>query len=308
MDLVTVIFGLLVGLLVGATGVGGGSIMTPLLILVLGVTPTTAIGTDLAYAAVTKTLGGFRHYRKGSVDTRLSGWLAVGSVPGALGGVYVLKLLQRAYGDEFDTIVLGIVAGALAVTGIATLGRSLLIDNASSRERHTAELHTGHKILAAVIGLVVGFVLGISSAGSGALIAVALIVVFRLTPRRVVGTDIFHAAILLWVASFAHLVSGNVDLLLALNLLLGSLPGVWIGSSLAFKARPEILRTALGIVLCTAASGMAIKAGVDVPAPVFVGIPLILIGIAWLVPRRRARLRERREARRAASAVQGAPV
>src|SRR5436305_13667682 len=128
MDPITVIFGFCVGLLVGMTGIGGGSIMTPLLILVVGVKPVTAIGTDLFYAAVTKTLGGWRHWRQGTVDQRISGWLAVGSVPGALGGVYVLKILQDSV-SNFDDLVLFIVAGALAVTGIATLARAGFMRN-----------------------------------------------------------------------------------------------------------------------------------------------------------------------------------
>src|ERR687893_575955 len=115
MDLVVVLFGLGVGVLVGTTGIGGGSIMTPLLILVLGTKPVVAIGTDLAYAAITKTVGGWRHLRKGTVSLGISGWLAVGSVPGALGGVVVLEWIHGAYGESFDDIVLWAVAGALII-------------------------------------------------------------------------------------------------------------------------------------------------------------------------------------------------
>jgi uncharacterized protein len=280
MDPLIIIFGFFVGLLVGMTGIGGGSIMTPLLILVVGVKPVMAIGTDLAYAAITKTLGGWRHFRLGTVDITLSVWLAVGSIPGALGGVWVLERLHDAYGDGFDTTVLWIVAAALAVTGIATLGRALLTFPAD-RERETLRLARKHKIAAVAIGLAVGFVLGVSSAGSGALIAVGLILVFRLTPRRVVGTDVFHAAMLLWVAGVAHVVAGNVDFLLTINLLLGSLPGVWIGSGAAVRVPVGVLRPALGIVLCTASAGLLIKAGADIPGPAFVAIPLVLGSLAW---------------------------
>src|SRR3954453_22577145 len=249
MDPITVVFGLCVGLLVGMTGIGGGSIMTPLLILVVGVKPVTAIGTDLFYAAITKTLGGWRHLRQGTVDQRISWWLAAGSVPGALGGVWGVERLHHAYGKDFDKMTLFIVAGALLVTGVATLGRAMFMRNVASRERETVDLQLKHKIAAVSMGLTIGFVLGISSAGSGALIAVGLILVFRLTPRRVVGTDVFHAAILLWVASFAHIISGNVDFGLAGNLLVGSLPGVWIGGSASLKVSPAVLRPTLGIVL-----------------------------------------------------------
>src|SRR5439155_7148308 len=242
MDPVIVVFGLCVGILVGMTGIGGGSIMTPLLILVLGIKPVVAVGTDLAYAAITKTLGGWRHLRHGNVHRRISAWLAVGSVPGSLVGVWILHRIHEAHGDDFDSIVLYIVAGALALTGVATLGRAMFVRNVEARERYTMPLRLKHKAAAIVIGLCVGFVLGVSSAGSGALIAVGLIVVFRLKPQRVVGTDVFHAAILLWVASFAHLVSGNVDLGLTANLLVGSLPGVWIGTSASGKVPSAVLR------------------------------------------------------------------
>src|SRR3954471_19857198 len=127
MDPIVLLFGLGVGVLVGTTGIGGGSIMTPLLILVLGTKPVVAIGTDLAYAAITKTVGGWRHLRKGTVSLGISGWLAVGSVPGAIGGVVVLNWLHKAFGDGFDGFVLWAVAGALMLCGVATLGRALLL-------------------------------------------------------------------------------------------------------------------------------------------------------------------------------------
>jgi len=281
MDPVIILFGLCVGILVGMTGVGGGSIMTPLLILVLGIKPVVAVGTDLAYAALTKTLGGWRHMRLGNVDQSVSGWLAIGSVPGSLAGVIVLDIVHRSYGKGFDDVVLFVVAGALVLTGVATLWRAMFMPNAAARERHSFQLHTKHKVAAVIIGLTVGFVLGVSSAGSGALIAVALIIAFRLTPDRVVGTGVFHAAILLWVAGTAHLLSGNVDLGLTANLLIGSLPGVWIGTSAKLKPPARVLRPLLGIVLCTAALGLLIKANIGVPGPVFVGVPVALSLLAW---------------------------
>ena len=123
MDFALVAFGLGVGILVGMTGIGGGSLMTPMLILVFGVTPVTAIGTDLAYAAVTKTVGGYKHMRQKTVDIRLSSWMAVGSVPAAIGGVYVLGLLEDWAGRDFEDVVISILAGALLMTGAATLVR-----------------------------------------------------------------------------------------------------------------------------------------------------------------------------------------
>jgi len=261
-------FGFGVGVLVGTTGVGGGSLMTPALILVFGTAPVTAIGTDLAYAAVTKTVGGWRHFRKGTVDMTIALWLAVGSVPGALGGVYVLHVLERQLGRaSFDDTLLTMVAGALLVTGAAVLVRALLLRVRG--ERDTVEpFETRHKVAAVLVGVSVGFVLGLTSAGSGALIAVALIWVYRLRPRRVVGTDVFHAAILLWVAAAAHLVSGNVDLGLAGTILIGSIPGVWVGTNLATRLPENALRPALGIVLLAAGLALLNKAGADFPVSV----------------------------------------
>jgi uncharacterized membrane protein YfcA len=276
MDPLIVLFGLGVGIMVGLTGMGGGSLMTPLLILVFGVKPVTAVGTDLAYAAVTKTVGGYKHFRQHTVDMKLSTWMAIGSVPAAVGGVYVLALLERAYGDEFDELLLALLSAALLFTGVAVLVRALFLPKLVERERETVDLERRHKISAVVIGVFVGFVLGVTSAGSGALIAVALILVFRLVPTRVVGTDVFHAAILLWAAAMAHLVAGNVDFALAGTILLGSVPGVWLGSHWSVRIPVSTLRTALGLVLVGAGLGLAAKAGADVPAPVVAAVPLAL--------------------------------
>jgi uncharacterized membrane protein YfcA len=282
MDPWIIVFGLGVGILVGATGMGGGSIMTPLLIVVVGVKPVLAIGTDLAYGAVTKTLGAWRHYRQGTVDLGISTWLGVGSIPGALGGVWALSVLESAVGADFDTMLLSLVAGALLLTGTAVLARALFAHDPEARERDTIALARRHRTAAIVIGLCVGFVLGITSAGSGALIGLALIMVFRLTPRRVVGTDVFHAAVLLWVAALAHVASGNVDFALAGTILIGSLPGVWIGSRLAVRVPQSVLRTALGVVLLAAGMGLLAKAGAPLPPAVLIGTPLALAVLATL--------------------------
>src|SRR5215210_7291795 len=195
------------------TGIGGGSLMTPMLILVFGVTPVTAIGSDLAYAAVTKTVGGYKHWKQRTVDFTLSSWMAVGSVAAVL------------------------------------------------------------------LGLSVGFVLGVTSAGSGALIAVGLILLFRLTPQRVVGTDVFHAAILLWAAGLAHVTAGNVDFGLAGTILVGSVPGVWLGSHWSVRVEPAVLRTTLAVVLIGAGLALLIKAGLDLPIAVIVPFPVAVIAL-----------------------------
>ncbi len=268
---------------------GGGSLMTPLLILVFGIKPVVAIGTDLAYGAVTKTVGGWRHVRKGTVDFGIAGWLAVGSIPGAICGVIVLDQLRTAYGEKFDTIVLVAIAAALLFTGTAVLIRALFLPKLVQRERDTVKLDVRHKVAAVVIGVSVGFVLGVTSAGSGALIAIGLILAFKLTPHRVVGTDVFHAAILLWVAGAAHFISGNVDLALAANILIGSVPGVWIGANISTKLSSDGLRPVLGIVLLAGGLGLLSKAGANIPAFALIGVPLSLAVIAYVLHQIRVR-------------------
>jgi uncharacterized protein len=287
MDPAIVLFGLGVGVLVGTTGMGGGSLMTPLLILVFGIKPVVAVGTDLAYAAVTKTVGGWRHFRKGTVFPRLAFWLAVGSCPGALLGVWLLDRLRDAWGEDFDTFMLVSIGAALLLTGSLVLLRALALADHAARERAAFRMQTRHKVAAVALGGSIGFILGITSAGSGTLIAIGLILGFRLSPHRVVGTDVAHAAVLLWVAALAHLVSGNIDYELAGTILLGSIPGVWIGTALAMRLPQEWLRVALATVML--GSGMALfsKAGLDLPAPVLVGVPLGLAVVSVAVLRRR---------------------
>ncbi|MBJ7522437.1 MAG: sulfite exporter TauE/SafE family protein [Solirubrobacteraceae bacterium] len=287
MDPVIAVFGLGVGVLIGLTGIGGGSLMTPLLLLFVGTPPVTAIGTDLAYGAVTKTLGGVAHLRQRTVDLSLCWWLAAGSAPGSLVGVWLIERLHAAYGDDFDDVLLICVAVALLVTAVTTLGRAMFVPAAAARERERVELTARRKVEAVGIGAVLGLVLGLTSVGSGALIGLALILVFRLTPHRVVGTDVFHAAILLWVAGLAHFAAGNVDLVLMANILVGSVPGVLIGARLITRVPSHVLRPTLGCVLLAAGLGVLSKGGVAVPPPAVVLLP-VAVGVAiWAVERRR---------------------
>src|SRR3954470_12563884 len=140
MDPVIVLFGLAVGIVIGLTGVGGGSLMTPLLLIVGGYSPVVAIGTDLAYGAITKTVGGWRHLRAGHVDLRLSWWLAAGSVPGSLLGVVVVNRLHDAYGHEFEPYLLAAIAGALMLAASATLFRAVFRPGLVAKERDEALL------------------------------------------------------------------------------------------------------------------------------------------------------------------------
>jgi uncharacterized membrane protein YfcA len=277
-DPALVVFGLGVGVLVGMTGIGGGSLMTPLLILVFGINPLTAVGTDLAYGAVTKTVGAYKHWRQRTVDFTLSTWMAVGSVPAAIGGVYVLGVLEHAAGGNFDNLLITVLAGTLLLCGAATLARAFL-KRFHERERAEVPMERRHKIGAVAMGVFVGFVLGVTSAGSGALIAVGLILLFRLVPTRVVGTDVFHAAILLWAAAVAHIVSGNVDFGLAGNILVGSVPGVWMGSHWSVRVPVPVLRGTLAFVLVGAGLALLVKAGAGIPVLALAPFPLGVIAL-----------------------------
>jgi uncharacterized membrane protein YfcA len=291
MDPVVILFGLGVGFLVGMTGMGGGSLMTPLLILFVGTAPVTAVGSDIFYAAVTKTVGGWRHLRLGTVDKLLAFWLALGSVPAAIIGVWFIEFLHRHYGKSLDDVVLTMLAIALIVVGTVVLVRSLFIARMVNGEREEFEMVRRHKVAAVVIGATTGFVIGLTSAGSGTLIAVFLIVLYRMTPKRVVGTDIFHAAILLWAAGIAHVIGGNVDFGLVGNILIGSIPGIWIGSHLTVRMPSGLLRVALGIVLIASSLALFDKAGVELPLAIVIAFPstfLIALIAQWLVRRARA--------------------
>jgi uncharacterized membrane protein YfcA len=293
MDPAIIFFGLGIGLLVGMTGMGGASLMTPLLILVFGISPVTAIGTDIFYAAITKTVGGVQHLRLKTVHRALAFWLAVGSVPSALLGVWVIELLQRRYGDDLDQLVLGMLGGALLVVGAATVLRSLFLSHVIE-ERYAMHLYTRHIVAAVIIGMVTGFVIGLTSAGSGTLIAIALIAIFRLVPQRVVGTDIFHAAVLLWAAGIAHWVGGNVDFVLAGNILLGSVPGVLLGGALAVRAPQRFLRNALAVVLIASGAMLIVNEGapeVVVPAIIVAGLMVGALFAAQIITTRGMRAR-----------------
>jgi uncharacterized membrane protein YfcA len=292
MDPLIIVFGLGVGVLVGLTGIGGGSLMTPLLLLVIGTQPIVAVGTDIAYGALTKTVGGWQHLRNGTVDLGVSLWLAFGSVPGSVAGVVVVESLP----SPPDEALLWGVAGALTIVAIVTLGRALFMPRVGERERVTVPLARRTKALAVVLGLVLGFILGVTSVGSGALIGLALILVFRLTPHRVVGTDVFHAAVLLWAAGLAHVIAGNVDYGLMGNILIGSVPGVIAGERLARSVPAGGLRPALGCAMLASALGVASKAGLDLPALAIVGPPLVVGAFAYGLARARSRrARERLE-------------
>jgi uncharacterized protein len=294
MDPAIVVFGVGIGVLVGMTGMGGGSLMTPLLILVFGIQPTTAIGTDIFYSAVTKTVGGWRHLRMKTVNMELVKWLAFGSVQAAVGGVAIVSILQDQIGEErLDSLVYAVLGGTLLMVGVITLARALIL-RTLIEERDRFEVERRHKIAAIVIGATTGFVIGITSAGSGTVIAILLIAIYRLAPKKVVGTDVFHAAVLLWAAGIAHWIGGNVDFVLAGTILAGSIPGVIVGTNLSVKAPQKLLRYALAVVLI--ASGVTLiskegEAGVVLPAIAIASVMIAALFAGQAISRGRARQR-----------------
>lgn len=306
MDPAIILFGLGIGILVGMTGMGGGSLMTPLLILIFGIQPTTAIGTDIFYSAVTKSVGGWRHLRMKTVNMELVKWLALGSVPAAISGVALVSVVKDHIGeDRLDSLVYAVLGGTLLMVGIVTLTRALILRNLVD-ERDRFDVERRHKVAAVAIGATTGFVIGITSAGSGTVIAILLIAVYRLAPKKVVGTDVVHAAVLLWAAGIAHWVGGNVDFALAGEILIGSIPGVVIGASLSSRAPQGFIRTALGVVLV--GSGIVtIQKGDPNVWPIAALVAALGMGAILAAPRILHRRREREERERLEHGGQVAP-
>lgn len=246
MDPRTAAVGALVGLLVGWTGMGGASLMTPLLILVLGVRPVIAVGTDLAYSTITKVFGTGMHLRYGTVDRRIALLLAAGSVPGGLLGVLTLsQLKQRLAVDSLDALVLHLV-GILLIVVALTMGVRVTAPHLFAGAKPPEGLLV--RALPA-IGLVVGFLVGLTSVGSGTLIVAVLGLLTALPARKVVGTDLLHALLLVAVTGAAQFFIGTVDLQLMANLLIGSIPGVLLGSRLSVSLPERPLRLAMATIL-----------------------------------------------------------
>lgn len=248
MDFAQVFSGFAVGAIVGVTGVGGGALMTPLLVLLFGVAPATAVGTDLLYAAITKSNGTFVHARRGHVDWRIVGRLASGSVPAAaLTLLTVAYLVPGGLGGAHTTIKL-FLGIALVLTALALLFRRRLL--AWSKERNIAAPSPDRAWPTVLVGLVLGTLVALTSVGAGALGVTALFFLYpALSAVRIVGADLAHAVPLTAVAGLGHWWLGSVDWVLLGTLLAGSLPGVYIGSHLAHRIPEHVLRPALAGML-----------------------------------------------------------
>ncbi len=268
--------GLLIGVLVGLTGMGGGSLMTPILVLVLGFNPTTAIGTDILHGAIFKSVGAARQRTLGNVKARLSGWMLLGSAPMSLAGVALATYLERQYGDGIESVGGTVLGVALLFGGVGLIAKSLFRDT-RIRNDHI-RLTTRDKIVALTIGFFGGFIVGLTSVGSGVFFGLTLLLAFQLKSAKVVGTDIFHAAALLWVAGAAHWAAGNVDIGAVGWLLLGSIPGVLIGSQFTVKVPESLLRMMLALVLTLSGMQLVGFPGSSIVVPV-----LLVLGLGGLL-------------------------
>lgn len=238
--------GFAVGLIVGLTGVGGGSLMTPLLVLLFGIHPATAVGTDLLYAAITKSGGTFVHANKGHVDWRITGLLASGSLPSAMITLFTLhRLAPDGLGGASKTITVALGI-ALLLTAASLIFRNQL--------RRFSTMHdpdaVHHPAFTVITGAVLGCLVSISSVGAGALGVTALFFLYpRLSAIRIVASDLAHAVPLTLVAGIGHWWLGSVNWSLLASLLVGSLPGIYIGSHLAARVPEKVLRPLLAFML-----------------------------------------------------------
>ncbi len=247
--------GFLIGVLVGFTGMGGGSLMTPALVFFFDFSVITAVGTDILHGAIFKTVGSARHRQLGHVMIRLAFWLALGSVPASIAGVYLIEVLQRTYGQDVDAVASTILGFALILGGALLVARTFL--HRREPVRGPYHLTNRDRAVAFTVGLVGGFILGLTSVGSGTFFGLMLVMLFPITAPKIVGTDIFHAAILLWAAGLAHLAASNVDLSAVWWLSLGSIPGILIGSQLTVKLPERAVRLSLATVLTLAGIRLA---------------------------------------------------
>lgn len=251
MDISTVIAGLLVGLLVGLTGIGGGALMTPILVLVIGTAPATAVGTDLFFAAVTKMAGVAMHGRRGTIDWQVFRRLSAGSLPAAI----LIGLLLHYFGKgslKINTIIMQALGVMLIITSVGLLLKNRL--HSIGRNYRITSTENFKKLqgpMTVLAGIFLGVVVTLTSVGAGALGTVIMLYLYplRLTPTKLVGTDLAHAIPLALVAGAGHFATGNVNYLLLVTLLTGSIPGVLVGSWLSSKVSDGILGPILAVLL-----------------------------------------------------------
>jgi len=286
-DVWKAIAGLIVGFTVGLTGMGGGALMTPILVLFFGVNPGTAVSSDLLTSLIMKPVGATVHFRRGTVHWSLARWLVVGSVPAAFAGVFVLNRL--GHGDEVASRIKTLLGWALIVAAVSMVARALLNARAIVRSPAASgtvdspDDGTGHvpvkRVATVLIGLAGGFIVGMTSVGSGSLMIVMLLLLYpRLSSRELVGTDLVQAIPLVGAATLSHALFGHVDLGLTTSLLIGSIPGVYFGARVSSRAPDAVIRPALVFILMASALKLLdftnVALGASLLLIVLVGAPL----------------------------------
>ncbi len=240
--------GLVVGCIIGLTGMGGGALMTPVLVILFHITPSAAISSDIVASFVLKPVGGGVHIRRGTVNWRLVQWLAIGSVPAAFTGAYVIDAVAGQGLEDRVKVILGVIlliaAAAMLVKVVMTARHHRPADAPMMDQRLVRPLPT------LAIGVVGGFIVGLTSVGSGSLMIVMLMVLYpTLSAREMVGTDLVQAIPLVGAAAIGHMIFGNLSLQLTGSVLLGAIPGVYVGARISAKASDRYIRPVLVAVL-----------------------------------------------------------
>lgn len=246
MSIGIIIMGLFVGFLVGLTGVGGAALLTPILIL-LGINPSIAVGTDLAYNSITKFFGSFQHWKQKTINLQLVKYLAIGSIPSAVLAVGALHVFDTFFNNQ-EEIIKHALGYVLILVALATLIKTFLKERFEWNHFQRKPIEN-KKVLTITIGAGLGFLVGLTSIGSGSLFALAMLFLYKLKTSELVGTDIAHAFLLVTVAGSLHAGIGNVDYLLTVNLLVGSIPGVILGSNLSSKFPAKPLRAIVAVMI-----------------------------------------------------------
>jgi uncharacterized membrane protein YfcA len=280
-----------IGIVVGLTGMGGGALMTPVLVLFFNVSPLAAVSSDLVASAVMKPVGSFVHLRNGTVRMDLVRWLCVGSVPAAFGGVLIARALGHGSRvEDFIQTALG-VALILAATGLFARAYLRLAERARHRDGHRDADPAGppdivvRPLPTVVVGLVGGVVVGMTSVGSGSLIIIALMLLYpTLRASELVGTDLVQAVPLVASAALGHVLFGDLRLSVTGALLVGSIPGAYIGAQLSSRLPGALIRRALAFVLL--ASALKLLGVSTTTTAIVLGALLVLAGPVWMVLRR----------------------
>lgn len=276
--------GLVVGMVVGLTGMGGGALLTPILVLAFNISPLTAVSNDIIASAFMKPIGGGVHYKSGTVHFALVRWLVLGSVPAAFLGVWLLTHLTR--GEKLESIVKLALGVALLLVATTLVAREFF--RGRGQEQDALGQVTVKPLQTLLIGAMGGLVVGVTSVGSGSLMMIALLLLYPgLRLRQLVGTDLVQAVPLVASASVAHILFGHFQLALTGSILIGALPGVYLGARLSSRAPDHLIRPVLVAVL--SASGLKLV-GVGPRAMTFAGIVLVVGTVIWiLIGTRRAR-------------------